>query len=92
MNTDELLSKLQNEESNLNNFKYKEIKKLLEIYLIFCKKEDEIFKMISSLHGCDSYEDIFRDYDYRYMEDKTSGVEIAINELDELNDNDNDKN
>jgi hypothetical protein len=88
MNTDDILSKLQNEESNLNNFKYKEIKQLLEIYLIFCKKEHEIFKMIYSLHGCDSYEDIFRDYDYRYMEDKTSVVEIAINELDELDDND----
>lgn len=81
MNTDELLSKLENKEFNYKNFKQEEIKKLLQIYLIFCKKEDEVFKMIYNYHGCDSYEDIFRDFDYRYLEDKTAGVEIALNQI-----------
>jgi hypothetical protein len=84
MNTDELLSKLENKEFNTKNFKYNEIKKLLQIYLIFCKKEEEIFKMIYSLHGTDCYEDIFRDYDYRHFEDKIAGVEIALDELNNI--------
>ena len=29
--------------------------------------------------GCDSWEDIFRDYNIKYLEDKADGVEIAIN-------------
>jgi hypothetical protein len=85
MNTDELLSKLKENEFNTKKFSYQEIKKLLQLYLIFCKKEDEVFKMIYSIHGCDSYEDIFRDFDYRYIEDKIAGVEIALNELDNIN-------
>ena len=85
MNIDELLTKLENKEFKRKNFYHKEIKKLLQIYLIFCKKEDEVFKMIYSLHGCDTYEDIFRDFDYRYIEDKIAGVEIALNELDDIN-------
>jgi len=84
MNIDQLLSKLENKEFNEKNFKYDEIKKLLKIYLIFCKKEEEIFKMIYSLHGTDCYEDIFRDYNYRYIEEKIQGVEIALNELNNI--------
>lgn len=48
-----------------------EKKKLLKIYLLFCQKEEEIFNN----HGCDSWEDIFRDYDEEYIKDKTMGVE-----------------
>lgn len=84
MNIDELLSKLENKEFNEKKFKYDEIKKLLKIYLIFCKKEEDIFKMIYSLHGTDCYEDIFRDYNYRYIEEKIEGVEIALNELNNI--------
>ena len=84
MNTDELLSKLENKEFNEKKFKYDEIKRLLKIYLIFCKKEEEIFKMIYSLHGTDCYEDIFRDYNYKYIEEKIEGVEIALNELNNI--------
>ena len=84
MNTDELLSKLEDKNFKFNKFNYTELKKLLQIYLIFCKKEPEIFELIYRLHGCDSYEDIFRDYDYRYIEDKTTGVQIAIDELNNI--------
>jgi hypothetical protein len=60
-----------------------EKKKLLEIYFIICKKENHIFDLIYKYHGCDSWEDIFRDYDKRYLQDKAQGVKIAIKEIQE---------
>ena len=47
------------------------------------KKENHIFDLIYNCHGCDSWDDIFRDYDSKYLEDKTIGVEIAINGIAE---------
>ena len=61
-----------------NDWSLEEIKQLLEIYVIISKKETDIFKLIYRNHGCDSYEDIFRDYDHVYLEDKASGVEYAL--------------
>ena len=58
-----------------------EIKQLLDIYFIISKKEIHIFKLIYSFHGCDSWEDIFRDYKIKYLKDKADGVEIAIKEV-----------
>jgi len=58
-----------------------EKKQILDIYFIISKKETHIFDLIYNYHGCDSWEDIFRDYDSKYLEDKTIGVEIAISEL-----------
>jgi hypothetical protein len=63
------------------NWTLEEKKKLLDIYFIISKKESHIFDLIYNYHGCDSWEDIFRDYDSKYLEDKTIGVEIAINEI-----------
>ena len=57
---------------------------LLEIYYIISTKEDIIFDLIYSYHGCDSWEDIFRDYDVNYLKDKSSGVEIAIDEMNRI--------
>ena len=34
-------------------------------------------------HGCDSWEDMFRDYDEHYIQEKASGVEEAINNITE---------
>ena len=59
----------------------KEKKQILDIYFIISQKETHIFDLIYNYHGCDSWEDIFRDYDTRYLEDKKTGVEIAINEI-----------
>jgi hypothetical protein len=64
-----------------NNWTLEEIKNLLNIYFIISKKEAHIFELIYSYHGCDSWEDIFRDYSTSYLEDKATGVEIAINEI-----------
>ena len=77
------LSKTEDDNS-LNNWSLEEKKKLLDIYLIISKKETHIFELIYYYHGCDSWEDIFRDYDTRYLEDKKTGVEIAINEINEI--------
>jgi hypothetical protein len=63
------------------NWTLEEKKKILDIYFIISKKETHIFDLIYNYHGCDSWEDIFRDYDSKYLEDKTTGVEIAINEI-----------
>lgn len=69
-----------------DSWSLEERKKLLEIYLIFCKKEPEIYSLIYSYHGCDSWEDIFRDYDIRELRDKARGVQIALDELYERED------
>ena len=58
-----------------------EQKQLMEIYVTICKHKPDIFDLIYSYHGCDSWEDIFRDYDKQYLKDKTRGVEIAIEEI-----------
>ena len=66
---------------DLNNWSLEEMKKLLDIYLIISKKEAHIFDLIYYYHGCDTWEDIFRDYDPQYLEDKKTGVEKAIKEI-----------
>ena len=54
---------------------------LVDLYLIISKKEALIFELIYHYHGSDTWEDIFRDYNSKYLEDKKNGVEIAINEI-----------
>lgn len=81
-----LIEKLDEIKDSKNAFKswsLHEIKQLLDIYFIISKKETHIFKLIYSYHGCDSWEDIFRDYkkNIKYFEDKADGVEIAIKEV-----------
>ena len=77
----EKLDKIKDDKHPFHNWSLDEIKQLLEIYFIFSKKEHHIFKLIYSYHGCDSWEDIFRDYNIELLEDKANGVEIAINEV-----------
>ena len=74
------LTKLEDNNS-WKKWSLEEKKKLLDIYFIISKKENHIFDLIYNYHECDSWEDIFRDYDSKYLEDKTNGVEIAINEI-----------
>lgn len=77
------LNKIDDTKPFWDNWCLEERKKILDLYLILSKKETQIFNLIYSYHGCDSWEDIFRDYDEKYLEDKTTGVEIAINEINE---------
>ena len=78
-----IIDKLTKIEDNNSwkNWNLQEKKQILDIYFIISKKETHIFDLIYKYHGCDSWEDIFRDYDSKYLEDKKRGVEIAINEI-----------
>ncbi len=86
--TDYILDKL-NQVPNPNqvqvhpwsNWTDEEKQKLLNIYLIISKKENHIFDLIYRCHGCDSWEDIFRDYNTDYLNDKAGGVQVAIDQL-----------
>lgn len=70
--------------SIFENWSLEEKKKLLEIYFLFSKKEADIYDLIWENHGCDSWEDIFRDYRRTDLEDKAVGVEIAIKTITEF--------
>lgn len=71
-----------------DNWTLEEEKQLLEIYYILSKKENHIFNLIYKYHGCDSYEDIFRDYNMQFILDKAAGVKIAIDGIvDEITKN-----
>ena len=81
---DNIIHKLQQipeEDPTLDTWSLEEKKQLLDLYWIISKQEKHIFSLIYQYHGCDSWEDIFRDYDMVYLIDKTKGVEIAINEI-----------
>ena len=72
-----------------------EIKQLLELYLLISKNEHHIFDLIYKFHDCDSWEDIFRDYNTNYLKDKVRGIEIALENLnnqDKKDDSDSDNN
>lgn len=80
-NAENIIEKLRNIENTsnvLDTWSLEEKKQLLNIYHIISKKESAIFDLIYSNHGCDSWEDIFRDYDRQYLKDKASGVNVAI--------------
>ena len=75
------LNKIEDTNPTFDNWSLEEKKKILDIYFIISKKETHIFDLIYNYHQCDSWEDIFRDYNIRYLKNKTTGVEIAINEI-----------
>jgi len=79
----EKLNQIKDDTLAFDNWSLEEKKQLLDIYLIISKKETHIFNLIYSYHGCDSWEDIFRDYDLQMLEDKSVGVEIAIEGITE---------
>lgn len=75
----------QNKDKNgLHSWSLEDKKQLLDIYYIISKKETHIFELIYSYQGCDSWEDIFRDYDVTYLMDKAIGVKAAIDEMNEV--------
>ena len=82
-----ILEKLKNMNVNDKNvwrgWTLDEKKKLLEVYFLISKKESHIYDLIYSYHGCDSWEDIFRDYSRSLLRDKAEGVEISIEAIDE---------
>jgi hypothetical protein len=87
----EKLNQIKDNNQGFDNWSLEEQKQLLDIYLIISKKETHIFKLIYSYHGCDSWEDIFRDCDIKNLEDKALGVEIAIEGITEQINKENQK-
>ena len=82
----EKLNQIKDNNQGFDNWSLEEQKQLLDIYLIISKNETHIFKLIYRNHGCDSWEDIFRDYNIQNLEDKAVGVEIAIEGItDQIN-------
>jgi hypothetical protein len=87
----EKLNQIKDNKQCFDDWSLEDQKQLLDIYLIISKKETHIFKLIYSYHGCDSWEDIFRDYDIKILEDKAVGVEIAIEGITEQINRENQK-
>jgi hypothetical protein len=75
------LNQIEDKKYDCDEWSLQDKKQLLDLYFIISKKEAHIFDLIYKYHGCDSYEDIFRDYSERYLNDKADGVKIAINEI-----------
>lgn len=85
------LNQIREPTKDWDTWSLEEKKQLLKLYYIISKNEHKIFDMIYSHHSCDSWEDIFRDYDQSYLDDKTQGVRIAINYINaEIHENDED--
>lgn len=81
--TDDILKKLNNQSCTDHitwdkDWTKEEQKQLLKIYYLITKNETKLFDLVYSYHECDSYEDIFRDYDYADVIDKTDGVRTAL--------------
>jgi len=79
----EKLNQINDIKKGFDTWSLEEQKQLLDIYFIISKKEAHIFRLIYTYHGCDSWEDIFRDYDVKYLDYKAVGVEIAIQGITE---------
>ncbi len=65
-----------------------EKKDILELYYLVCKKESFLLDLVYKYHECDSWEDIFRDYDSTLLEEKAEGVKIAIDNINKYESND----
>ena len=74
-----------------DNWTLEEEQQLLDLYLIISKKESHIFNLIYRYHGCDSWEDIFRDYHIYDLNDKSVGVEVAIERITKIEEDRNRK-
>jgi hypothetical protein len=93
------LNKIDGYKNTFDKWSFEEKKKLLDIYFIICKQEAHLFDLVYSYHGTDGFEDIFREYDARYLQEKATGVEMAIDEMkniengyqNEYSDTDDDK-
>ena len=77
----EIIEKLQKTEFSWDDWSMEDKKQLLILYSIISRKEYLIFQLIYQHHGCDSWEDIFRNYDPSYLLDKARGVDIAIKSI-----------
>jgi hypothetical protein len=77
------LGDLKKGKKTWDNWTLKEKLDLLKIYYIITKKEASIFDLVYDNHGCDNWEDIFRDYNLYYLEEKAAGVQEAIENMED---------
>ena len=77
-------SRYKNQNEFWSNWSLLEKKKVLELYFLISKKESYIFDLIYNYHGCDSWEHIFRDYNINKLEEKTDGVDIALQTINRI--------
>lgn len=77
-----ILERLNNNEVDWSTWSKEERKKMITLYYLISKNESAILDLIYRYHSCDSWEDIFRDYDTDYLRDKMIGVKIALNAFD----------
>ena len=92
MDANQLLTKLNNTkrfELNKNEqwsgWTLEEQLNLLQIYLLISKHETKLMDLVYEYHDCDSWEDIFRDYDVFTLRDKEHGIKIALDNMMNIN-------
>lgn len=56
---------------------------MLKLYYLITKHEASLNDLVYKYIACDSWEDIFRNYDDQLLQDKARGVKIALNHFDE---------
>ena len=77
------IQRMNNDENPYNLLSVEKQLELLKKELEKVKHEINISKLIYSNHGCDSYEDLFRDNVPRLIE-KMEGIQIAIDTFNNL--------
>lgn len=91
---DQIVKKLSEKDTDFKKWSKSERKALLDLYRIISSNEPAILDFVYSYHGCDSWEDIFRDYNESLLSDKEEGVKVALSNFEEWEsfyDNKNDK-
>lgn len=79
---DQIVKKLSEKDIEFKKWSKNERQVLLELYHIICSNEPAILDFVYSYHGCDSWEDIFRDYDKCLLSDKKDGVQVALDNFE----------
>lgn len=59
---------------------------MIKLYYLIAKHEASLHDLVYEYHGCDSWEDIFRDYDDQLLQDKARGIKVALTYFDKYHD------
>jgi hypothetical protein len=83
---EKIIEKLEKivETNPFNEWSLDEKQQLLQLYDVISQKEHHILDLVYEFHGSDCYEDIFRYYDEHLLKEKATGVKIALDEIDEI--------
>lgn len=78
-----ILEKLKKNNKDFEKWSKDERKALLDLYLIISENEDSILDFVYTYHSCDTWEDIFRDYNRCLLKDKEDGIKISLKNFEE---------